>query len=167
MTPTQKDRRFTHKVVLYDEDVTLGPKIAADIEEDPNWELIALCATLGDLSFVLNRVTVDVLLLHLNPESDDRALRVGSKLARQARLLVLSHHPVRRQYPGPNDLLVADPERRFLWKGKEGELWALSSPMAQADPTCRTSKDIMGREAYSWLGRFDRRDEISGCNTLA
>ena len=77
MTPTQKDRRFTHKVVLYDEDVTLGPKIAADIEEDPNWELIALCATLGDLSFVLNRVTVDVLLLHLNPESDDRALRVG------------------------------------------------------------------------------------------
>src|ERR1035441_787809 len=66
---TQGDRHFALRLVLYDEDATLGPRIAAAVEDDPRWELIALCTTLGDLNFVLNRVTVDVLLLHLTGRS--------------------------------------------------------------------------------------------------
>jgi hypothetical protein len=75
---TQRHRHFALRLVLYDEDATLGPRIAAGIEGDPRWELIALCATLGDLNFVLNRVTVDVLLLHLTPESCGRVVSVAS-----------------------------------------------------------------------------------------
>src|ERR1035438_10712970 len=86
---TQGDRHFALRLVLYDEHATLGPRIAAGVEDDPRWELIALCTTLGDLNFVLNRVTVDVLLLHLTPESAGRVLSVASGLARNARLLVL------------------------------------------------------------------------------
>src|ERR1039458_4078959 len=66
---TQGDRHFALRLVLYDEDATLGPRIAAAVEDDPRWEVIALCTTLGDLNFVLNRVTVDVLLLHLTGRS--------------------------------------------------------------------------------------------------
>lgn len=122
---TQGDRHFALRLVLYDEDATLGPRIAAAVEDDPRWELIALCTTLGDLNFVLNRVTVDVLLLHLTPESAGRVLSAASALARNARLLVLFQSGVSRQNRAPNDLLVADRGFQFLWRGREGELWAL------------------------------------------
>jgi hypothetical protein len=56
------------RVVLYAEDTAQARSIAGQIEEDPSWELIALCATLADLNFVLDRVTVDLLLLRLTPE---------------------------------------------------------------------------------------------------
>src|ERR1017187_7442493 len=97
---TQGDRHFARRLILYDEDATLGPRIAAGVEDNPRWELIALCATLDDLSFVLNRVTVDALLLHLTPESSGRVLSVASGLARDARILVLFQSGVRRQMPG-------------------------------------------------------------------
>jgi hypothetical protein len=88
---TQEHRHFPLRLVLYDEDETLGLRIAVQVEEDPRCELIALCTTLGDLNFILNRVTVDVLLLHLTPNSCDRVLSVASGPARDVPLLVLFH----------------------------------------------------------------------------
>ena len=164
---TQGDRHFALRLVLYDEDATLGPRLAAGVEDDPKWELIALCATLGDLNFVLNRVTVDVLLLHLTPESSGRVLCVASGLARDARLLVLFQAGVRRQSRAPNELLLADRGFQFLWRGREGELWALLPLVPPAGPPRRTAKDIMGAEAYRWFDRLESSNESSHFNTLA
>jgi hypothetical protein len=164
---SQGDRHFALRLVLYDEDATLGPRIAAEIEDDPRWELIALCATLGDLNFVLNRVTVDILLLHLTPEPDDRVLNVASELARDAAFLVLSQSGVRGRCWAPNSRLLAERELQCLWMGREGELWALLPPVSQAVPTCRTAKDIMAAEAYRWFEGIEWGDESRRCNTLA
>ena len=62
------------RVVLFAEDTTLTRRIAGRIEENPSWELLALCPTLADLNFVLDRMTVDVLLLQLTPETSERVL---------------------------------------------------------------------------------------------
>jgi hypothetical protein len=50
------------RAILYAEDTALARGIAQRVEENPSWELIALCTTPADLNFVLDRVTVDVLL---------------------------------------------------------------------------------------------------------
>ena len=164
---TQGDGHFARRLILYDEDATLGPRIAAGVEDDPRWELIALCATLDDLSFALNRVTVDVLLLHLTPESSGRVLGVASGLARDAPLLVLFQSGVRRQCRAPSDLLVADRGFPFLWGGGEGESWALLPLVPPAGPPRRTAQDIMGAEAYRWFDRLESSNENSQYNTLA
>ena len=131
---TQGHRHFPLRLVLYDEDATLGLRITAEVEEDPRWELIALCATLGDLNFILNRVRVDVLFLRLTPESCDRVLSVASGPARDVPLLVLFQSHVRQPGQAPNPLLLADRELQFLCTGREGELWVLLPPVPQSSP---------------------------------
>ena len=63
-----------HKAVLYAQETALTRRIVENLEEDPSWELVALCTTLADLNFVLDRVTVDVVLLQLTPETGDLVL---------------------------------------------------------------------------------------------
>ena len=96
-TVTQQGRNFMHRVLLYDDDVTSGLKIAAEIEDDPRWELIALCTALGDLNFILSRVPVDVLLIHLTAESAERQIGIVSVLAREAQISVWLQPTVRSE----------------------------------------------------------------------
>jgi hypothetical protein len=52
---------------MYAQETALTRRIVENLEEDPSWELVALCTTLADLNFVLDRVTVDVVFLQLTP----------------------------------------------------------------------------------------------------
>ena len=62
-TLSRKEINKVFRVVLYAEDTAEARGIARQLEQDSGCELIALCATLADLNFVLDRLTVDVLLL--------------------------------------------------------------------------------------------------------
>lgn len=155
------------RVVLYAEDTAQVQGIAHKVEEDPSCELIALCATLADLNFVLDRVTVDVLLLRLTPETGDGVLSAAWERTRHAHLLLRVQSGVRRQFRVPNDLVFVDRELQSVQSRVEGEFWALLSPMPQLGRIGRTAEDILGAEAY---GRFDAREwseDDSRCNTLA
>jgi hypothetical protein len=155
------------RVVLYAEDTAQVRRIAHQVEEDPSCELIALCATPADLNFVLDRVTVDVLLLRLTPETGDGVLSAAWERTRHVHLLLRVQSGARRQFRVPNDLLLEDLELQSVRSRVEGEFWALLSPMPQLGAACRTAKDIMGAEAY---GRLDGREwsgDDSRCNTLA
>jgi len=71
---SRKENGKVHKAVLYAQETALTRRIVESLEEDPSWELVALCTTLADLNFVLDRVTVDVVLLQLTPETGDLVL---------------------------------------------------------------------------------------------
>lgn len=55
------------KLVIYYEDSVLANAIADRIDQDPQWELIAVCGTPSDLIFVLNRTPVDIVLMEVTP----------------------------------------------------------------------------------------------------
>ena len=74
------------RMVLYAEDTAQARRIAGQVEKDPGWELVALCGTLADLNFVLDRVAVDVLLLRLTPETGEGVLSAVWEQTRQAHL---------------------------------------------------------------------------------
>jgi hypothetical protein len=79
------------RVVLQAEETAPARSTAGQVEEDPSWELMALCETLADLNFVLDRLTVDVLLLPLTPETGEGVLSAVCEQTRHA------HPPVRVQ----------------------------------------------------------------------
>lgn len=155
------------KAVLYAEDTALTWRIVDKFEADPSWELIALCRTLADLNFVLDRVTVDVLLLQITPETGESVLHAVWERTGYAHLLVGVHSRIRRQSPAPNDLVLAERNLQSMRMGAEGEFWAFLSPTPQSHPTCRTAKDLMGAEAYRWFDGTELRDDDSRCNTVA
>jgi len=152
---------------MYAEDTTQARRIAGKLEEDPRWELIALCATLADLNFLLDRVTVDVLLLMVTPETDEGVLKAVRERTRNARIPVWVQSCVGRQFKAPNGLLLADRTLPFTRRKGEGEFWACLLPSPPLGPTGRTAKDIMGAEAYGRLDGHESPDDDSRCNTLA
>lgn len=152
------------RMVLYAEDTAQVRRIAAQVEEDPGWELIALCGTLADLNFVLDRVAVDVLLLRLTPETGEGVLSAVWEQTRQAHLPVPVQACVRKQLRMPDDLPLVDRELPSVRSSPEGEFWAFLSLMPHLGSTCRTAKDIVGAEAYI---RCDGRDDDVPCSTLA
>jgi hypothetical protein len=155
------------RVVLYAGDTAQVRCIARKVENDPRYELIALCATLADLIFVLDRVAVDVLLLRLTPANGDAVLSAAWERTRKAHLLLRVQSGASGRFRAPGDLLSMDLELQSVPSRVNGEFWALLSPTPQSGPTCRTAKDIMGAEAY---GQFDGREwsgNDSRCNTLA
>ena len=155
------------RVVLYAEDTVQARRFVDKVEKDPRWELIALCTTPADLNFVLDRVTVDVLLLQLTPETEEGVISAVRERTRRAHILVWVHSCVQRQFRAPNDLLLADREPQCPRRRWEGEFWDFLSSMPQSGPTCRTAKDIMGAEAYVWLDGREGSDDHSRCDTLA
>ena len=112
------------RVVLYAEDTVQARRFVDKVEKDPRWELIALCTTPADLNFVLDRVTVDVLLLQLTPETEEGVISAVRERTRRAHILVWVHSCVQRQFRAPNDLLLADREPQCLRRRWEGEFWA-------------------------------------------
>lgn len=155
------------RMVLYAEDTAQARRIAGQVDEDPGCELIALCATLADLNFVLDRVAVDVLLLRLTPETGEGVLSAVWEQTRHAHLPVPVQACVRRQFRAPNGLLLVDRELQSVRRSGEGEFWVFLSLMPQLGSTCRTAKDIVGAEAY---GRCDGREwsnDDTPCSTLA
>lgn len=107
------------KAVLYAPETALTRRIVENLEEDPSWELVALCTTLADLNFVLDRVTVDVVLLRLTPETGDlvlverklQSMRRGEEGGLWAFLsLTPESHPACRT---ARDIMGAEAYRRF------------------------------------------------------
>jgi hypothetical protein len=155
------------KAVLYAPETALTRRIVENLEEDPSWELVALCTTLADLNFVLDRVTVDVLLLQLTPETGESVLSAVWERTRYTHLLAWVHSCIRRQSPAPNDLVLVERKLQSMRRGGEGEFWAFLSPTPQSRPTCRTAKDIMGADAYRWFDSTELPDDDSRCNAVA
>jgi hypothetical protein len=71
---------------MYAEDTAQARTIAGKIDEDPRWELLAVCATLADLNFVLDRAPVDVLLLRVTPQTDEGVLTAVRERTRHAHI---------------------------------------------------------------------------------
>ena len=155
------------RVVLYAEDTTLARRIVNKVEQDRRCELIALCTNLGDLNFVLDHVTVDVLYLQLTPETGEDVLRALWGRTRCAPLLVQVESCIPRQFPAPNDLGVAHRKLQPTRRDGERGFWAPLSPIPQSGLTCRTAKDIMGTEAYRWSDSTERFDDNNRWSTLA
>jgi hypothetical protein len=154
-------------MVLYAEDTAQARRIAGQVDEDPGWELVALCGTLADLNFVLDRVAVDVLLLRLTPETGEGVLSAVWEQTRQAHLPVPVQACVRKQFRMPDDRPLVGRELSSAPGSREGEFWAFLSLMPQLGSTCRTAKDIVGAEAYSRCdGREWPNDDVP-CSTLA
>jgi hypothetical protein len=155
------------RVVLYAEDTAQAQTIAGKVEEDPHWELIALCTTLADLIFVLDRVTVDVLLLRLSPETGEGVLNAVWERTRHDHLQVWVQSRTPRRFRAPNDPLLADRRVQSTGRSWEGGFRAFLLPMPQWGAPRRTAKDILGAEAY---GRFEGREwsnDGGRCDTLA
>jgi hypothetical protein len=71
------------RAVLYAEDTVEARRIAGELEEDPDWELVALCSTVADLDSVLDHVRVDLLLWLCTSDAGVGVLRaVWSRLQR-------------------------------------------------------------------------------------
>jgi hypothetical protein len=155
------------KAVLYAEDTALTRRIVGKFEADPRWELIALCTTLADLNFVLDRVAVDILLLQITPETGESVLRAVWERTGYVDFLVGVHFSIRRQFPAPNDLMWVKRKLQSMRRGGEGEFWAFLSPIPQSQPAWRTAKDLMGAAAYRRFDGAERRDEDSRCNIVA
>jgi hypothetical protein len=165
--PLRKEKGKVFRVVLYAEDTVQARRFAEKIEIDPRWELIALCTTPADLNYVLDRVTVDVLLLRLTPETEEGVISAVRERTRHAHMVVWVQSYVPSQFPEPNDPLLADREPQCRRRRWEGEFWAFLSSIPQSGPTCRTAKDIVGTEAYGWLDGRERPGDDSRCNILA
>ena len=155
------------RVVLYAEDTTLARRIVNKMEQDRRCELIALCTNLGDLNFVLDHVTVDVLYLQLTPETGEDVLCALWGRTRSAPLLVQVQFCIGRQFPAPEDLGVARQKLQPTRRDGERGRWASLSPMPQSELTWRTAKDIMGAEAYRGSDRTGRPGDDSRWSTLA
>jgi hypothetical protein len=162
-----KENGQVRKAVLYAEDTALTRRIVDKFEADPSWELIALCSTLADLNFILDRVTVDILLLQLTPETGESVFRAVWERTGYAHLLVGAHSRIRRPFPAPSDLVLVERKLQSMRRGAEGGFWAFLSPTPESRPACRTAKDLMGAEAYRWFDRIELRDDDSRCNTVA
>ena len=161
----RKDKAL--RVVLYAEDTTLAPRVVNKVEQDPRCELIALCTNLGDLNFVLDHVTVDVLYLQLTPETGEDVLRAVWGRTRCAPLLVQVESCIPRQFPAPNDLGVAHRELQPTRRDGGRGFPTFPSPIPQSGLTWRTAKDIMGAEAYRGSDSTERSDDDGRWSTLA
>ena len=138
------------RVVLYAEDTAQVRRIAHQVEEDPSCELIALCATLADLNFVLDRVTVDVLLLRLTPETGDAVLSAAWERTRHAHLVLRVQSGARRQFRVPNDLPLEGLERPGTpIRAQPGRGRVLGAPVANASigPDLPDSQEHYGAAA--------------------
>jgi hypothetical protein len=151
---------------MYAEDTAQARTIAGKIEEDPRWELIAVCATLADLNFVLDRAPVDVLLLMATPQTDEGVLTAIRERTRSAHIPVWVQSCFGEQFKAPNGLLLANRTPRLAPGNGKGVFWAPLPPMPQLDLGCRTAKDIMGAQEYGRHNGREGFDDVRGCNTL-
>ena len=99
------------KLVMYCEDIAPADKFVDRIDQDPQWELVAVCRTRSDLLFVLDRIPVDIVLMEVTAlTGEDFIAAVCSHLRGAALVLCVPPEPLaleqgRPHYPSAQDIL--------------------------------------------------------------